>query len=569
MRRILVTIILLCLVCTLAFGAHAATAAKSIVSHATVATDGTCQITLIVAIHLDKPVTDLHFPLPEAAENITVNGSRAYSHVENGLRVVDVSGLVGNTAGDFTLTFTYSLPNLVATNKAGLLELQLPLLSGFSYPVQALEFSVTLPGPVTAKPAFTSGYHQANIEKDLFCTVSGATIDGFSQVALKDHETLSMQLLVSREMFPQDGIAAPDFHNVTLFIFIFSLLALAYWLLRLRNIPLWSPARPMPPDGYTAGELGSVLHLRGGDLRMMVFSWAQLGYLRIRLERSGKVLLYRQMDMGNERGAFEQRCFKLLFGRRSIVDTGSVRFTECCRSVGKLKPNLSSLVHPKSGNPYVFRALAALSGMFCGVWMGIGLSEGASVQWVSVVLFGILALFSSYLIQSWAFCLLSPERNRLWLILGLCGIFILFGYLSGQLAVGLLMVLGQLLAGLLAAFGGRRTPAGRQAMEEAIGLQRYFKTVSQEQLRQIAQYNPEYFHQMLPYALALGVDKQFARRFGRLPVGSSPYISIGTESTMNAAQWRSLMRRVLQSMNNRQRASIQKRLASLLGRSLR
>ena len=31
----------------------------------------------------------------------------------------------------------------------------------------AMEFTVTLPGEITAKPAFSSGYHQANIEKDI------------------------------------------------------------------------------------------------------------------------------------------------------------------------------------------------------------------------------------------------------------------------------------------------------------------------------------------------------------------------------------------------------------------
>jgi uncharacterized protein (TIGR00730 family) len=66
----------------------------------------------------------------------------------------------------------------VVTNDVQQLELQLPILAGFAYPVQALEFTVTMPGPISVKPAFSSGYHQANIEKDLYCTVSGATITG-------------------------------------------------------------------------------------------------------------------------------------------------------------------------------------------------------------------------------------------------------------------------------------------------------------------------------------------------------------------------------------------------------
>ena len=58
-------------------------------------------------------------------------------------------------------------------------------------------------------------------------------------------------------------------------------LALLYWLLTLRTLPLVSSRASTAPEGITAGELGCRLTLTGGDLTMMVFSWAQLGYLLI------------------------------------------------------------------------------------------------------------------------------------------------------------------------------------------------------------------------------------------------------------------------------------------------
>lgn len=563
MRRILVIITLLCVVCGLVVNADAATGAQSIVSSATVATDGSCQVTLIVAIHLDQPVEDLQFPLPKDAEKVTVNGSRAHSRVENGLQQVALSGILGNAAGDFTLTFVYSLPDVIATNEAGLLELQLPMLSGFAYPVQSLEFSVNLPGPVNAKPAFSSGYHQANIEKDISWTVSGTTVTGIAQVALKDHETLSMQLLVSQDLFPQNGLTVRDFRAVSILLTVFSLLTLVYWVFFLRNLPRWPIPSPTPPDGCNAGELGSVLHLQGGNLNAMVFSWAQLGYLRIRLEHSGRILLCRQMDMGNERSAYEQRCFKLLFGRHNTVDIRSMRYAESYRNVQKMKPNLSALIRQKSGNLFIFRTLAAIAGLFCGVSVGLDLYANSEPQWFLVVLLGILAFLSSFGIQRWALALYSPDKQRFWVAASLCGAWLLLGGLAGQLSATSCFVLGQLLCGLLAAFGGRRTPAGKQAMAEVMGLGQYLKTVSPEQLRLICHNNPEYFHQMMPYALALGVDDRFAKRFAKLPVGACPYISIGADSPMRASQWRGLMRRILKAMNTRQKRSLLQRLAGL------
>ena len=549
MRKMLIFIMLVCLLCTAAVGANAVTAAKSISSYATVTSDGSCQITLTANIHLDSPVEDLKFPLPGNAKNITLNGARARGRLENGLRQVDVSGVIGKAAGDFTLTFTYTLSDLVVTNDAGLLELQLPLLSGFSYPVQALEFSVTLPGEVTAKPAFSSGYHQANIEKDIYCTTSGATVTGTAQVELKDHETLAMSLTVSEEMFPQTRIEPPDFQTVNTLAVAFFLLALLYWALFLRNLPAWPHTQPAPPDGYSAGELGSVLHLQGGNLNMMVFSWAQLGYLLIRLQPDGTVMLCRQMEMGNERSGFEQRCFKLLFGRRSAVNANRRRYGAVDRAVEKIRPNLSALIHPKSGNLYVFRALAAVTGLFCGVSVGVSLSDGAALQWLLIVLLGGAALVSSWHMQLWAQYLLAPQRKKLWIALGLCCVWLGLSVLAGQLATGVGMVLSQLLAGFLTALGGRRTPAGKQAMGQTLGLRRYFRNVSAAQLQLICQNNPEYFHQMMPYAMALGADKAFAKRFGKLPIGQCPYFSMGTDSTMRAGQWREVMRRILNAMN--------------------
>ncbi len=559
MRKALVFITVLCVVFSLAVSVNAATYAKNVSAYATVANDGSSQITLSATIHLDQAVEDLRFPLPGKSSNVTVNGSHVGSRMENGLRMVNLSGVVGKAVGDITLHFTYSLPNMVVTNEAGLLELQLPLLSGFAYPVQAMEFSVTLPGQVTAKPAFSSGYHQANIEKDLYCTVSGATITGISQVELKDHETLMMTLLVAEEMFPQTRIVLPDFKTVNILTTLFFLLALAYWALFLRNIPTWPFRKPSPPEGFTAGELGSVLHLKGGDLNMMVFSWASLGYLQIRWEQ-GKVRLYRRMDMGNERSAFEQKCFRQLYGRREFVDAGSPRYGEIYCAVAKSVPNMSSMIHPKSGNLRVFRGLFAVVGMFYGVSLGIGMGSG----WFWMIVLGALALVSSWYIQVWAGYLLAADRKKLYLALILCGVWLLLGLLGGMFSVGLNLALSQLFAGLLLALGGRRTPAGRQAMGQTLGFRRYLKTVSREQLRTICESNPDYFHQMMPYAFALGIDRRFARQFGKLSIGPCPYITMANAMPMRADQWRSLMQRILKGMNTRAPNSRVNRLLALI-----
>ena len=550
MRKVLVLITLLCLLCGLAAGANAATTVKEMHANAMVSSDSSCRITLAVALHLDKPAEDLRFPLPGSATDITVNGYECDVTVENGLRYVELDRLI-TMAGDFSLQFAYTLPDLVATDKNGLTKLHLPLLSGFSYPIEEMKFSVTLPGEVSTQPAFSSGYHQANIEKYLQCQRDGATITGVTLTGLKDHETLEMTLTVPPEMFPPPAIAPPDVQTTTIIALVLFLAAVLYWILFLGNMPVLALPRPTPPGGYGAGEIGSVLYLQGGNLHTMVFSWAQMGYLLIRATPQGDVVLYRQMDMGNERSFYEQHCYKLLFGKKNLVNVSGRRYGAAYRAAEKLRPDLSALVQPGFGNLTIFRVLAALTGLFFGLSIAVELSDDISVQWVLMVLLGLAALCSSWHIQRWIMGIVSPQRGKLWLALGLSGFWIGLSIAAGRPLTGLTFALLQFLAGWLFSLAGRRTPAGRQAIADALGLRRYLKTVPKEQLQQICRHNPEYFHQMMPYALALGVDKAFAKGFGSHKVGPCPYIFTGPETPANAMQWRAVMRRILQEMNTR------------------
>lgn len=58
---------------------------------------------------------------------------------------------------------------------------------------------------------------------------------------------------------------------------------------------------------------------------------------------------------------------------------------------------------------------------------------------------------------------------------------------------------------------GRRSEEGRQTLAALLGLRRYLCTVDRKQLHRILRQNPGYYYDMAPYALALWIDRQFAR----------------------------------------------------------
>ena len=121
--------------------------------------------------------------------------------------------------------------------------------------------------------------------------------------------------------------------------------------------------------------------------------------------------------------------------------------------------------------------------------------------------------------------------------------------LAGRLIVGIFFIGYEFLAGILAYYGGRRTEDGRQAMVQVLGFRRYLKRVDRETLDAISKRNPDYFFDLAPYALALGVGKTFARQFGSKPFRECYYMEYPLKDTITATQWNKIMEDTLEKMD--------------------
>jgi len=113
------------------------------------------------------------------------------------------------------------------------------------------------------------------------------------------------------------------------------------------------------------------------------------------------------------------------------------------------------------------------------------------------------------------------------------------------------MILLLLVAGIFLAWGGRRTPLGRQTLAQVQGLKHYLRTADKTQLQRICESDPDYFFRLAPSAMALGLDKSFASRFGNKKLDRCPYLITGMDGQLSAQQWSKLLRRTLDAMNDR------------------
>ena len=313
----------------------------------------------------------------------------------------------------------------------------------------------------------------------------------------------------------------------------------------------------------TAGEVGTRLNLAGADLTMMVLSWAQLGYILIHLDDNGRVMLHKRMDMGNERSNYEVKIFKSLFGSRRVIDGTGYQYARLCRKVAASVPGKKSLCKKGSGNAKIFRGIAAVSHGICGICLAMNLTVSPVLQVMLSVFLFALAAVSAWFIQGGMYRIHMRHKAGLWFGLVLCLVWTLIGVWAGVWYIPLLSVLAQLFFGLMAAYSGRRTDGGRLNASYVLGLRRYLKKLSEEEVLRLQRNDPEFFYNMIPYAMALGVDKTFAKAFGRKKLEQCPYFVCGIHSKMNAADWNRFLREAMEILDYRQRRMVLDNLLSM------
>ena len=563
MRRFIKACLLFCLILALAVSVHAASAVSAQQTFATVSADGSCQVSMAVTLRLEQTEDKLLFPVPAQAVGVSVNGSRVTAAKDGQVRNINLSRVIGNMVGEFSVNIQYTLRDVIHTTEEGILQMQVPLLCGFSHPVEQLSFSVTLPGEVPVLPSFSSGYHQAGIEEHLTFSADGAVITGSSVKAMKDRETLVMTMAVSEEMFPQSLVKTQSVTTAFVGIWCCAGVAFAYWLCFLRSFPWRRKRCPLPPEGLSAGHLGCVAYMQGVDLTMTVFTWARLGYILIRTDRRGGVRLEKRMEMGNERSDAERRVFDKLFGRKNLVDTQSYQYAMLQRSVAKRPAQVQELLKKHTGNPKLLRFAAAGVGAFAGAGVGLSMGNGAVLQGFLVALLGLLGLASGWVMLDWAVGIGLRQKNKLWRSLLLGAVWLLLGLLAGEGLLALLMVAVLLVLGILYVWSGRRTALGRQSVAQVLGLQRYLRRPRKEQLQQRLETDPGYFFDMLPYAMALGVDRAFARSFRGVKQEACPWID-GVDRNLTAMGWCNALRQVAQQMDRRAQQLPMEKLLGML-----
>ena len=548
-HRLIAFIICLMVMLGFAMPVFADSGATYVENITTITSDGNCQVTLRVNIHIDEPVDDLTFPLPLGAKDIMMNGSSAHASKMDGALHVDISDMIGDHGGDVSLKFDFRLEKVVRFEEDKYL-LELPLLSGFEYPVERMEFTITLPDDIKGRPYFTGGYRQSTVESVMTIVVMGDMISGSVNQALDDRETLTMTMEVDEKMFPGVSTYQRNGNPEIIPMIILAVLAIVYWGIWLRTGPLLWVRKNSAPEGVSAGELGCRLTFSGADLTMMVFHWAQLGYILIQLDNR-RVILHKRMDMGNERSLFEVKTFKALFGKRRVIDGTGYHYASLAKKLERQIPGERTMCKPNSGNVKIFRLLFCAVQVFCGICLGMNMTGNEVLQILLSVIFAIFGGISAWFIQAGMYRIHLRSKGLVYLAVGLSAVWLIVGLIACVILIALIPLLGQLLCGLMAAYGGRRSELGRINATEILGLRHHLRKVDSEELFRLRKRDPEYFYNMIPHAMALGVEKKFAINYGKKKLHPCPYLVTARQSRHNALQWAMTMKEVAKILDSR------------------
>ena len=534
--------------CVPAFAADA-TVITDMKTDCLVDASGSCQITQTVTIDIAGTEDTIELPLAANAKKISVAGYKYKKTTQDGYTVLVLSSN-GGFSGSRTFTILYTISGLV-TEQDKIQTLTLPLLAPkWNWAISNYDFTISLPAAFESYPAFTSGYYGDVIEDYMSFTVREGMIGGTVTTALRDHESLSMTLTVGEGYFAGKYASWSSGWVETALVMVFSALALLYWALTLRSKRLSVSSRATPPDAALPCDLPYLLAGGVPDFNMLICHWAALGYLTIEMDEKGHVLLHRQVIMGNERKRLEVKIFASLFSRGDVCDGASLVYkTTAQNAMRAIRRYWDRRLYARSsGNVKIMQALCAIAASIASLAVMSQLLPNMPARGLILFLCMLAGIALSVLISR------MPRSYYLgnipaMILSAACALALLIaGQLSGAGLAMLVAVAMSFVCGLLTLHGGRRTELGAQLISQSLGFRKGLEKLSERHVAMLLSRDGQYFYKLLPYAQALHMGADFARRFGDTELEPCEWYVTRVPAARTAAEFYNQLRPALEML---------------------
>ena len=518
MRRFTIMILCLSLLCALSVSVSAAeNRIASLTQEITVDSDGAASVKVTAVVEFGSGPETFLFPLNSAASSVNASGGEYSSTSVNGvscIRFKNGSGFLGTQ----TFVCTYSLPRDAIEIEEGQ-QFHIALIEqGWEYPIDNLAVTMTFPAPVVFQPTWNSSYYGDVIDNFLDIEMKENDLVVTSAAPLKDHETLEMFLNFEPDSFTLRHLPGKttSFNEVAFYVLLAA--AVLYWFFCLREKPLLPMKQHAPAMEATAGEIPCQLYGELPDMAATLAHWGNLGYIAIHCNARGRIILKKQMDMGNKRKPAEQKLFAAIFRAGPVCDLQGQRFRAVSGSASaSLRASwLRRIFTKKPGSPYLLRAILLLAAFFVNLSVFDVILPATGIRWVLMPILAAAGTVLCYLVQQGADAIVRRHR-AMRLLVGTVSALLLILFASAADAVGLMVLtlFLQILGVLATLFGGRHSATGREIVRQNLGLRKYLRKLDPDSVIRLNSLDGQFFYRMLPFAEVMGIGHTFTKHFGQ------------------------------------------------------
>ncbi len=416
--------------------------------------------------------------------------------------------------------------------------------------IKEAEFRIEMPFDFDkSRLNFTTGPIGSTDNSNVEWKVSGKVITGRTKSMLDYYDGLTVALSLP-EGYWENPVHHIDFKKLFFTIFGLPLQALVIiltgllWFFKGRDNKLYPSVEFDAPEGLTPAEIGYIIDgsVDSKDVTALLIYWADRGYIEIEDKTSGEglfakknMLITKNKELGSEAYSYEKYMFKKLFktyGDGSSVETKDLvnKFYSTVNETGRrvkksFTDNKERRIYEKKTGKYTFLGglLAALPVIIMTVQGFSGLSGTGGPPSVLGIPFSMFILIPAFLISSAivpsAGASGSMRRSSLFfgLIFGIIShsIFLFIMVFEGRVPLEVFIgaVLSCYISAVFVHLMPKRTKRGDEILEKVLGFREFIKTAEKEKLETMFESNPEYYYNILPYALVFGLTRKWAEHF--------------------------------------------------------
>ncbi|MGI6084586.1 MAG: DUF2207 domain-containing protein [Acetivibrionales bacterium] len=505
---------------------------------------------------------------PTAIIGVEVSGHKYSTSKEEGNLNIKIGDekLYADKKEKYIISYTYVIGDDGLRNMD---ELYFNLIgTDWDCPISNITFTIKMPGRFDDdKLNFTYGKKGSTKNDAVSYIVEGRTIKGKLNSSLGPNEALTIALPLPQGYF-EDAKPLND-GLIDRFGWLFSALAVLVgifiWVSLGKKKQGFPTVEFYPPQGTTSADVGFLIDGRVDpfDITSLIIYWADKGYLSITEYNTKKLfgtkksfLLTKLREMGDEAKPYERKMFYEMFlygnGTQVYTEELSNRFY---RTADKIKYYIKN---DFEGDPetrifdkknsicklllWVMMVLAVYPLLIVCVDRVLNADSSGQLLIISLILSVLISasLYAiMYNITNWK---RLPKKGRInqvfiafvFTLLSI-GLSIYLAIESGMLIYMIIAIAGSIILAFLSCRCNKRTSIGTWYEERLVGFRDFLKATELDRIKLLVNENPQYFYNVMPFAMVLGVTDKWAKNFDNIMVSPPNWYFTATPSMFNAS----------------------------------